>query len=55
MSHFSIVTTQRCGGGCYAFLWFAPLTLDIYLSMLSVKQEGIKLHFLNRLYDSTWD
>ena len=30
-------------------------TLDPYLIMLSVKQGGIKYHFLSHWYDSTWD
>ena len=42
---FSIVTTPRCRGGRYSFLWIAPLTLDLYLIMLSAKQEGIKYNF----------
>ena len=38
---FSIATTLRCR--------------DLYLIMLSVKQGGIKYHFLSLWYDSTWD
>ena len=49
---FSIATT-RCRGGRYSFLWIAPLTLDAFLIMLSVKQEGIKYHLLSLWYD--WD
>ena len=30
-------------------------TLDLNLIMLSVKQVGIKYHFLSLWYDSTWD
>ena len=30
-------------------------TLDPYLIILSVKQSGIKYHFLSLWYDSTWD
>ena len=30
-------------------------TLDTYLILLSVKQEGIKNHFKNIWYDATWD
>ena len=52
---FSIATTSRCRGGHYSFLWIAPLTLDAYLIMLSVKQGGIKYYFLSLRYDSTWD
>ena len=29
-------------GGHYSFPWIAPLTLDTYLLLLSVKQGGIK-------------
>ena len=43
---FSIATTPECRGGCYSFLWIAPLTLDLYLIILSVKQGGIKYNFL---------
>ena len=28
---------------------------DLYLIMLSVKQGGIKYHFLSFWYDSAWD
>ena len=44
---FQIATTTRCRGGCYSFPWIAPLTLNPYLIMLSVKQGGIKYHFLS--------
>ena len=30
-------------------------TLDPYFKKLSVKQGGIKYHFLSLWYDSTWD
>ena len=30
-------------------------TLDMYFILLSVKQDGIKFHFLRLCYDSTWD
>ena len=43
---FSITNTPRCKGGRYSFPWMAPLTLDLDLIMLSVKQGGIKHHFL---------
>ena len=52
---FSISTTPRCRGGHYSFSWIAPLYLDLYLIMLSVKQGSIKYHFLSLWYDSTWD
>ena len=48
---FSIATTQRRRFN--SFPWIASITLDPYLIMLSVKQEGIKNHFLNPWYDST--
>ena len=45
---FSIATTPRCRGECYSIPWIAPV-------YLSVKQGGIKYHFLSLWYDSTWD
>ena len=36
---FTIATTPRCSGGRYTFPWIAPITLDPYLIMLSVKQR----------------
>ena len=42
---FTIATTQRCWKGRYSFPRIAPLKLDLYLIMLSVKQRGIKYHF----------
>ena len=52
---FSIATTPRCRGGRYSFPGLLYITLDPYLIMLSVKQGGIKYHFLSLWYDSTWD
>ena len=52
---FSIATTPRCRGGRYSFPGLLHFTLDPYLIMLSVKQGGIKYHFLSLWYDSTWD
>ena len=52
---FSIATTPRCRGGRYSFPGLLYFTLDPYLIMLSVKQRGIKYHFLSLWYDSTWD
>ena len=52
---FSIATTPRCRGGRYSFPGLLYFTLDAYLIMLSVKQGGIKYHFLSLWYDSTWD
>ena len=46
----SIAVTPRCRGGHYSFPWIAP-----HLKMLSVKQGGIKYHFLSVWYNSTWD
>ena len=48
---FSIATTSRSRGGYYPFPRF---TLDPYLIMLNVEQDGIKYHFLILWYDSTW-
>ena len=54
---FSIVTTKRCRGGRYSFPWIAPLYLDPYFIMLSVKQGSIKYRFFfwSLWYDLTWD
>ena len=52
---FLIATTPRCRGGCYSFPGLLYFTLDPYLIMLSVKQGGIKNHFLSLWYDATWD
>ena len=49
-SPFSIATTSRCRGRCDLFPWIAPLTFYLYLIMLSIKQGGIKYHFLSRLW-----
>ena len=46
---FSIATTLRCMGGGYFFPRIAPLTLDLNLIMLSVKQGGIKYNFFESL------
>ena len=51
---FSIATTPRCRGGGYSFPGLLYFTLDTYLIILSVKQGGIKYHFLSLWYDSTW-
>ena len=52
---FSISTTPRHKGGCYSLPWIASLTFVQYLIKLSVKQGGIKYHFLSLWYESTWD
>ena len=52
---FLIATTPRYWGRCYSFPGLLHFTLNAYLIMLSVKQGGIKYHFLSLWYDSTWD
>ena len=52
---FSIATTPSCRGGRYSFPRIYPFYPWPYLIMLSVKQGGIKYHFLSLWYDSTWD
>ena len=46
-----------CGGGGYPtpFPELLHFILEMYFIMLSVKQGGIKCHFLSLWYDSTWD
>ena len=46
---------QGVGKGATPFPGLLHFTLDPYLIMLSVKQGGIKYHFLSLWYDSTWD
>ena len=46
---FSLATISRYRGGLYSFPRIAPLTLDPYLIMMSVKREGIKYHFFEFL------
>ena len=43
------------GEGATPFPRFLHFTLGTYLIMLSVKQGGIKYHFLSLWYDRTWD
>ena len=51
---FSIATTPRCRGECYTSHWIAPLyPWYVPFIILSVKQGGIKYHFLSLWYDST--
>ena len=52
---FSRATTPRSRGVCYSSPWIDPITLHTYLILLSVKQGGIKYHFLSLWYDSTRD
>ena len=47
---FAIATTPQCTGKHFSFLWIAPLTLDTYFIMLSIKQV-----FFSLWYDSTKD
>ena len=51
---FLIATTPRCREGTTPFPRLFHFTLDLYLIMLSVKQGGIKYHFLILWYNSTW-
>ena len=49
-------TTHRgVGKGAIPFPGLFHFTLDPYFVMLSVKEGGIKYHFLSLWYDSTWD
>ena len=50
---FSIAKTLRCRGGHNSILLIAPLYLDPYLIMQSVKQGSIEYHFSSLWYDST--
>ena len=52
---FQELLHQYIGEGTTPFLGLFHITLDTYLIMLSVKQGGIKCHFLSLRYDSTWD
>ena len=52
---FSIAATPRCREGATPFPGSPLFTLDPYLIMLGIKQEGIKYHFLSLWYDPTWD
>ena len=57
---FSIATTLICRDGRYFVPWFAPLTLDPYLIMLSVKQGRTKYRCCDScmtrpvIYDTTY-
>ena len=44
VSHLNSHYTEMMEGR-YSFPLIAPLTIDSYLTMLSVKQGGIKYHF----------
>ena len=52
---FSIATKPKCREGATPFSVLRHFTLDPYLIKLSVKQGGIKCHFLSLWYDTTWD
>ena len=54
-SLFDSLLHQGVGEGATPFPGLLHFTLDPYLIMLSVKQRGIKYHFLSLWYDSTWD
>ena len=49
---FSLATTSRCRGRSYSFPSIALFTRNPYLTMVSVKQVGIKYHFLSLWYES---
>ena len=46
---------RNIGEGVTPFPGLLQFTLDTDLIILSVKQGGIKYHFLSLWYDSTWD
>ena len=52
---YSIDTSMGSRGGCYSLLQISPLYPWYNLTMLSVKEGGIKYHFLILWYDSTLD
>ena len=54
-SLFDSLRHQGVGEGATPYPGLLHFTLDLYLIMLSVKQGGIKYHFLSLWYDSTWD
>ena len=49
MASFSIATTPRCRESATRFPELLHFTLDTYLIIVSVKQRGIKYHFLSLL------
>ena len=51
----SLFDSYYTGEGATPSPGLLHFTLDPYLTMLSVKQGGIKYHFLSLVYDSTWD
>ena len=50
---FSMATTPGVAYGATPFPGLLHFTLDPYLIMLSIKQGGIKYHFLSVWYDTT--
>ena len=54
-SIFNSYYTMAWGRWATPFPGLLHFTLDTYFIMLSVKQGGIKFHFLSLWYDSTWD
>ena len=48
---FSIATTPSCRESATPF----PGLLNFTLTLLSVKQDILRYHFLSLSYDSTWD
>ena len=48
---FSIAATQSVGNDAIPFPGLLHITFETYLIMLSVKQGGIKYHFLSLWYD----
>ena len=52
---FRLLLHERVREDATPFYGLLHFTLDPYLIVLSVKQGGIKYHFLSLWYDSTWD
>ena len=52
---FQYLLHRGVGEGTAPFPGLLHFTLDHYLIVLSVKEGGIKYHFLSLWYDSTWD
>ncbi len=53
---FQLLLHRGVGEGVDTLLPGLPyFNLDPYLIMVSVKQSGIKYHFLSLWYDSTWE
>ena len=54
-SLFNSYYNRGIGEGATLFPGLLHFTLEMHPIMLSVKQGGIKYHFLSLWYDSTWD